>query len=96
VMPGLGLAETPVHLKIDTQGYELNVLKGTGAALSRVHTVEVELSLVPLYKDGPEFEEVYGWLAGQGFHLVFAAPAFIDTATGEWLQIDGIFTRSAT
>lgn len=93
VLPGLALDEAPVHLKIDTQGYELQILEGAGAALGRICSIEVELSLVPLYQDGPSFEDVYGWLAARGFHLVFTGPAFIDPASGEWLQIDGIFHR---
>ncbi len=39
-----------IYLKIDTQGYESEVLKGAERALAQIDTVELEMSLVPLYK----------------------------------------------
>jgi len=86
VLPELNLDERPVHLKIDTQGYELRVLEGATRAVERMQSIEVELSLVPLYEHGPLFEDVCAWLTRRGFRPVFVAPAFIDPATGEWLQ----------
>lgn len=41
--------EDSVWLKIDTQGYEREVLKGASRLMPRVRALECELSLVPLY-----------------------------------------------
>lgn len=39
-----------VYLKIDTQGFEYQVLKGAEASLRSIETLQIEMSLVPLYQ----------------------------------------------
>jgi len=90
----LGIAEATVYLKVDVQGFELDVLRGAGAALERAVLVEAELSLVPLYKGAPRFEEVLNYLAELGFGVLSLEPVFIDPADGRLLQVDGILGRS--
>jgi len=88
----VGDARKP-YLKIDVQGYELEVLRGAERALPNVHGVQAELSLVPLYVGAPAWSEVIEYLQGRGFHPSGIEPAYSDPKTGETLQIDGIFTR---
>ena len=81
------------HLKIDTQGYEASVLDGATALLDLIISVELEMSLVPLY-DGQELlGEMLERLTRQGFSLRTLSPGLVDSETGETLQIDGIFVR---
>ena len=94
LLPTLAPPGTPVFLKIDTQGFELKVLEGAGEALRQVDTLELELSLVPLYEGAPLFAEMLGWLAARGYELVGLEPAFSDPRTGRLLQADGFFHRS--
>jgi FkbM family methyltransferase len=81
------------YLKMDTQGYELEVLYGTAAVLSAMSLVEVELSLLDVYDAGPLFQEVFGFLAARDFTPIAFEGVLDDVETGEMLQADGIFRR---
>lgn len=81
------------YLKIDTQGYESNVIIGSENSLKYIDTVQVEMSLVPLYKDALLFNKMYDLLINKGYTLVSIEPVFIDKNTGQLLQVDCIFHR---
>jgi FkbM family methyltransferase len=59
-------------LKIDTQGYELNILKGARQLLAqgKVRAVLLELNFVPLYDRQVWAHEIFGFLHEHGFGLV--------------------------
>ena len=57
-------------LKIDVQGYELEVLKGASSILSSVEFVLVESSLIPINKGCPLIHEVMAFMAARGFRLL--------------------------
>lgn len=80
-------------LKVDTQGFEREVLAGATNLISRCVGLQLELSFIPLYDGGMLVDEAVAWAYDQGFHLVnieqgYAAPS------GEILQVDGVFVRS--
>lgn len=83
-----------IFLKIDTQGFEREVLRGAKSSLARISTLQVELSLVPLYRDAPLIGEMCEQLAQDGYVLVSLEPGFGNEQTGELLQVDGIFHRA--
>lgn len=84
---------TRLHLKIDVQGYEEIVLKGAEEILSKVCSLEVEISLVPLY-DGALLPEVLlVKLKEYSFLPVFFTSAFTDSHTGAIMQLDGFFVK---
>lgn len=60
----------PRFLKIDVQGYELEVLKGMGRLLGEVQCLELECALAPLYVAQPTLCEQYAFLSHAGFDLV--------------------------
>jgi FkbM family methyltransferase len=84
---------TRPYLKADVQGYELAVLRGAGDLLGRFHALELELSLVQLYADAPSADEVILYVRHQGFALAGVEAGFTDPASGQLLQMDGIFVR---
>ena len=59
----------PDFLKIDVQGYELEVLKGAQAALAPggIEIVLAEVNLLDLHEGVPLLDEVAGWLAARDY-----------------------------
>jgi FkbM family methyltransferase len=80
-------------LKVDVQGFELEVLRGAEQTLRQVEAVDVELSLVPLYEGAPDADDVVRHLEARGFSLRSKEPAFRDPRTGDLLQVDALFAR---
>jgi FkbM family methyltransferase len=81
-----------LFLKIDTQGFELHVLRGATGIISRIHAMMLEVSLVPLYDQAPLFEEVFEHIKLLGFQLVDIVPGF-QSPSGQMLQVNLIATR---
>ena len=82
-----------VYMKIDTQGFESKVLKGAGNSLMRIDTVQMEMSLVPLYEGEMLFNEMCMFMTEKGYSLIAIESGFSDQNTGQVLQVDGIFHR---
>ncbi len=82
-----------VFLKVDTQGYEWQVLRGAAHSLPRIDTLQIELSLAPLYQGQALFDELYAELRRGGYSLVGLDGNFGDPRTGHLLQVDGVFRR---
>lgn len=86
--------EEKVFLKIDTQGYTKQVLGGATASLSKISGLLVEMSLTPLYSGESMIGEVTCMLYESGFVLRAIEPEFIDNRSGQWLQVNGLFSRN--
>lgn len=56
-------------MKLDVQGAELDVLKGSESTLQTVRMLEVEVQFNPLYQGVPLFGDVDGFLRKRGFSL---------------------------
>ena len=57
----------PELLKLDVQGYELEVLKGAEKTLSRIQVVLAEVNLLDVHKGVPLLHEVAGWFADRNW-----------------------------
>jgi FkbM family methyltransferase len=93
LLPAIFSGAGPVFLKMDTQGYEKEVLKGAEGILSRVVAIQMEISLVPLYQEAPSLLDLVSAMGDLGYHLFQVIPGFRNVATGQLLQLDGIFVR---
>lgn len=80
-------------LKIDTQGYEWQVLDGARETLPRVRGVLCELSLVPLYEGQRLWMDMIQRLEAEGFTLWSIQKGFSDPRDGRTLQVDATFFR---
>lgn len=67
-------------LKIDTQGYDLQVIRGGRMSLSQVQALQTEISIRPLYQGSPGFIEVYSELVALGFELTGMYPVVRDAS----------------
>lgn len=82
-----------IMLKIDTQGYEKFVLEGAEESINKIKIIQIEMHLVPLYKN----EILYTWLlnyfADKGFKLYSLENGLWDRTTGRLMETDAIFVR---
>jgi len=86
--------EQNIFLKIDTQGFEYEVLQGASDSLEKIKAIQLELSLVPLYKGQRLWNFLIEHLTRKGFSVWSFIPVFADTRTGRLLQMDAILYRA--
>lgn len=86
------LGARAAFLKIDVQGYELEVLDSATGILPGIAGLQLEMSLVPLYEGVPTLMVVLERTQALGFDLVGLEPGFT-AADGRLLQADGLFER---
>lgn len=61
--------EYPDLIKLDTQGYELEILKGGIKTLAHANAVLMEVSLLGIYNEAPLVDEVMSFMKANGFVL---------------------------
>lgn len=90
------IAKTPANrpfIKIDTQGYEMEVLKGAEQMLRNASGIKVEVSIAPLYDGQPDYLRLLEFIRAAGFLLWSIDPGFSDPKAGRLLQFDAVFFR---
>jgi FkbM family methyltransferase len=80
-------------LKIDTQGYEGEVLNGAGELIGELAAVSLEMSFVTLYEGQQFFDDLLDRLRAAGYQLHALNPGLGDPHTGRMLQCDGLFVH---
>ncbi len=80
-------------LKIDTQGYESQVLAGATQLIPLLKGLQLEISLLPLYEGSGAFIDIVRSIIDSGFEFYGFFDAFSDQRTGRMLQTDAIFFR---
>jgi FkbM family methyltransferase len=80
-------------LKIDTQGFEWQVLGGAKNVLPHMRGVLLELSLIHLYEGEHLWREMIDHLESEGFILWALQQVFTNPLDGRTFQVDGIFFR---
>lgn len=80
-------------LKIDTQGFETEVLAGAGALIGEFDALQLEISFVELYEGQELAEGMVETLRGHGYRLQSLEPGFSDP-TGRLLQCDVLAVRA--
>jgi FkbM family methyltransferase len=87
-------ANSRPFIKVDTQGFESQVLTGATETLKLAQGVLLELSLVPLYETQTLWLEMIQNMTDQGFTLWAIQRGFTEPRTGRSLQVDGIFIKN--
>jgi hypothetical protein len=82
-----------IFLKVDVQGFELEVLAGAEEILPRIVGAQLELSLVPLYQGQALYPELMRFMEGQGFEVWGIIPGLVDNSSGRLVQTDVVFFR---
>ena len=81
-------------LKIDTQGFEMEVLTGAENALKFIKYIMIELSVFELYKGQANYFDITKFLIDREFKLISIDKSFEDPNSGKTLQYDAIFERN--
>lgn len=80
-------------IKIDTQGFEWQVLDGATETLKNAQGVLCEMSLVSLYEGQRLWMDMLKRLESEGFTLWAIQRGFTDPRDGRSLQINAVFFR---
>ena len=83
----------PDLLKLDVQGFEMQVLKGSTESIDRIRVVLTELSLLDLHENVPLLHEMIAWLAACGFVAYDICGLTRRPLDGALWQTDMIFVR---
>jgi FkbM family methyltransferase len=83
-------------LKIDTQGFEWQVIDGARETIPSLQGISCEMSLVELYKGQHLLRDVKHRIESAGFSLWSINNGFTDPRNGRTLQIDATFFKFRT
>lgn len=83
----------PYLLKLDVQGYEMEVLRGAERTLEETAVIVCEVNLAPFYRGQATLDALYGFLRERGFKLVDIGEPIRAAVTGEMLYFDVAFLR---
>jgi FkbM family methyltransferase len=83
------------YLKLDTQGFDLEVFKGAQATLPIVAALQSELSFVPIYVGMPPWREALDTYSAAGFAVSALFPVNQDEKL-RLLEADCVLVRSAS
>jgi FkbM family methyltransferase len=67
------------YLKIDTQGFDIEVLRGAGLSLPAVKALQTEASVRGIYKGMPRYTEIIHYLDERGFDITGLYPVSRDS-----------------
>lgn len=76
-------------LKIDTQGFELEVFKGAKKSMqeNRIGLLYFEVTFIDMYKDLPTFGELYDFVVNNGFELIAIYPVKYKNKMAGWTDL---------
>jgi hypothetical protein len=90
--PSIGVSRP--FLKLDTQGYDIEVFRGAGDRIHEIVGIQCELSLIPLYEGMPAIEDALGVFRRAGFDVTGFFPVAVENATARLLEVDCVMIRS--
>ena len=94
ILKNYAINDAKYMVKIDTQGYEWNVIEGGIETLKNADLILCEVSLVPLYVNQKLWLEVIDKICSLNFEIFNFNKVFSNINTGQILQIDILFKKS--
>lgn len=73
-----GIEVPRVYLKMDTQGFDLEVLRGATERIEEVAALQSEVAVTPIYEEMPSYLEFIAYLNSLGFALSGLFPVTVD------------------
>lgn len=84
---------SPHFLKLDVQGYEIEVLEGWTKGFEQCEVIQCEISLLPLIPKAPLLHEVVAYLYNRGFMMFDVTELIRSPFDAAVWQIDALFCR---
>lgn len=91
-----GIPNPRVFLKMDTQGWDLEVLKGASGILDRITGLQSELAVKKCYEGMPGYTAVLDHYAQLGFQLTGIFPVARDSDGLQVMEFDCVMLRLGT
>lgn len=88
-----GIADARVFLKIDTQGFDLEVVEGAGECMERISGVQSELSIIPLYEGMPDYMQALSRYRQLGFEPTGFFHILHSATSHHLIEFDAVLTR---
>ena len=81
-------------LKIDTQGYDLEVLKGAKETLKIIDFLFIEASTAKVYENQPLLSDIINFVEKENFKVWSVDRLMGNRKTGQTFQVDILFSKS--
>ncbi|MFI8829227.1 FkbM family methyltransferase [Streptomyces sp. NPDC053431] len=89
-----GLDNVRIFLKMDTQGFDLEVFSGLGRHMRSIVGIQSEMALLTIYEGMPRMPEALSAYEEAGFEVAGMAPVNQDGRTLRILEYDCLMVRS--
>ncbi|MGW2619202.1 FkbM family methyltransferase [Streptomyces sp. NPDC001500] len=89
-----GLAEPRPFLKMDTQGYDLEVFAGGGERIAEFVGLQSEVAVLKLYEGSPGMGEAVAAYEAAGFGITGMYPVTREATTGRVIEFDCVMMRA--
>ncbi|RUM42185.1 MAG: FkbM family methyltransferase [Desulfocapsa sp.] len=83
------------YLKMDTQGYDLEVLKGCQNIIEEIEAFQSEISLIPLYENMPDHIEALKYFQKLGFSLTGMYQVTRDRSNQLLVEMECVMRKNA-
>ncbi|WP_240634413.1 FkbM family methyltransferase [Streptomyces dengpaensis] len=90
-----GIADPRPYLKMDTQGYDLEVFAGAGERVAEFVGMQSEVATLRLYEGSPRMNEAIAVYEESGFEITGMYPVSREAATGRVVEFDCVMVRAA-
>ncbi|MGW0090459.1 FkbM family methyltransferase [Streptomyces sp. NPDC003328] len=90
-----GIDHPRPYLKMDTQGYDLQVFAGAGERAGEFVGLQSEVALLRLYEGSPRMQESVAEYESRGFEITGMYPVTREASTGRVVEFDCVMVRAA-
>ena len=90
-----GLKRPRLFLKLDTQGFDLDVFAGAGDRIGEFVGLQSEVALMEIYKGMPRMPEALAAYEEAGFEIAALYPVSRQTKTARVLEYDCVMVRAS-
>lgn len=91
-----GLENPRPFLKMDTQGFDMEVFAGAGRRIDEFVGMQSEVAALQLYEGSPHMTEAIAAYEDAGFEITGMYPVTREEATGRVVEFDCVLARAAS